>query len=393
MRSRKINNKQRKIAIVTGTRSEYGILKPLLTKIQNSKELKLELIVTGMHLLKKYGLTVNEIQKDGFKIRAEIPMYTGDDLTVDYYGKALARGIDKFSSILPEIKPDILIVLGDRLEPLAAVLAASILRIPIGHIHGGDKTDSGHIDESIRHSITRFAHIHFAPTSKCEDRLFRMGEERWRIHNVGALGMDSIFNQTFINKENLFNKLHLDQSQKLILCIFHPVHLELENAAGQMLKILEVLAKLKIQTVIVYPNNDAGSRDIVLEIEKYKKMPFIKIFPSLSHVEYISLLKYADVLVGNSSSGIIEAPSMKLPVINIGSRNIGRERAKNVIFIDVDKNEIGKAINKALYDKEFRKIVEKSRNPYGNGKASDKIVKILSNIKIDKKLLLKKINY
>jgi UDP-hydrolysing UDP-N-acetyl-D-glucosamine 2-epimerase len=388
-----MKNKKRTIAVVTGTRAEYGILKPLLTKIRNSKYLKLELLVTGMHLLDKFGLTVNEIRKDGFEIRAEIPMYFGKSFTSGYYGKALARGIDKFTTILPKIKPDILIVLGDRLEPLSAVLAASILNIPIAHIHGGDKTNSGLIDESIRHSITRFSHIHFAPTEESKRRLMKMGEETRRIYNVGALNIDSIVNQNLIKKEVLYDKLHLNLNQNLILCIFHPVLLEQNNVASQMSKILEVLNKLKIQTILIFPNNDAGSRDIILEIEKHKEIPFIKIFPSLSHSEYISLLKYANVLIGNSSSGIIEATSLKLPVINIGTRNTGREHAENVIFVDVDKNEIEKAIDKALYDKKFRKIVNKSINPYGNGKVSDKIVKILSNIKIDKQLLIKKINY
>jgi UDP-hydrolysing UDP-N-acetyl-D-glucosamine 2-epimerase len=385
--------KKRKITVVTGTRAEYGILKPLLEEIRKSNNLKLKLIVTGMHLLKRYGLTINEIKRDGFKVEKIVKMYFGNEKDSEYHGRALGKGIRNFTKVLSGIKPDILVVLGDRLEPLAATLAAATLKITIAHIHGGDKTDSGHIDECIRHTITRFAHIHFAPTKKCKERLIKMGEEGWRIHNVGALNLDTILRSPKIKKEILFKKLELNLNPKIILCIFNPVHLEAERMGEQMCEIIKALKELKIQTVIIYPNNDAGSQDIIKEIKKVKNLSFIKIFPSLFHTEYISLLKYADVLIGNSSSGIIEAPAMKLPVVNIGSRNVGREHAQNVIFVEANKNKIIKAIKKALYDKKFRKIIQRSKNPYGDGKTSNRIIKILSKIEIDKKLLQKKITY
>lgn len=384
---------KRKIAVVTGTRSEYGILKPLLKAIGDSSRLELELMVTGMHLLRKYGLTIKEIKKDGFKIRAEVPMYAGDGSADDYLGQALSRGIKGFTSVLIKIKPDVVVVLGDRLESLAAALAANILRIPIAHIHGGDKSDSGHIDESTRHAVSKMAHLHFPPTEKCKNRLFKMGEEAWRIHQVGTLGLDSVVNQPTMKREELFRKLGLALNEKVILCLFHPVHLEAEGAAKQMAEILKVLFKLKIQTVIIYPNNDAGSQGIISEIKKPGTVKFIKVFPSLSHFEYISLLKYAAVLIGNSSSGIIEAPSMKLPVVNIGSRNVGREHAANVIYVKVDRVKIVKAIKRALDDKIFRVKVVQCKNPWGQGGTSAKIVKILKNIKIDKKLMRKILNY
>jgi len=385
--------KKRKIVVVTGTRAEYGILKALLENIKNSSTFELKLIVTGMHLLKHYGLTVREIKKDGFKIDREVKMYAGEERELAHHGKALGEGIKNFSETFLEIKPDILVVFGDRLEPLAATLAAAILRIPIAHIHGGDKTDSGHIDESIRHSITRFAHIHFPPTRKCKERLIKMGEEPWRVYNVGALNLDSILNVQKIKKEDLFKKLDLDPNQKLILCLFNPVNLEAEKMGRQMGEIIGALKELKIQTVIIFPNNDAGSQDIIKEIEKSKNLPFIRTFPSLPHSEYISLLKKTDVLIGNSSSGIIEAPSIKLPVVNIGSRNIGREHAENVIFVRADKNKIKEAIKRSLYDKKFRKIVQRCKGPYGDGRVSKRIIKILSKIRIGKKLLQKKITY
>jgi UDP-hydrolysing UDP-N-acetyl-D-glucosamine 2-epimerase len=386
--------KKRKIAVLTGTRAEYGILSPLLEKIQKAKDLELHLIISGVHLLEDFGLTISEIRiKENDNIYMS-KMYNKNFSKSTYYGEALAKGIKEITWILCRSKPDILVIFGDRLEALAAALAAACLNIPIAHIHGGDKTDSGHIDESIRHGITRFAHIHFTATKNHTNRLIKMGEERWRIFQVGALGLDSIINQKFLTKEELAKKLNINFDNKLIICIFHPVHLEKDLTGKQMHTILEAIKELGIQTVIIYPNNDPGSADIIKEIERCRNFNFIKIFPNLPHLEYISLLKYAHVLIGNSSSGIIEAPSLKLPVVNIGLRNLGREHADNVIFVkDIKKQPIIEAINKALYDKEFRKKVINCINPYGDGYASERIVKVLSTIKIDKNLLHKKITY
>jgi len=378
---------------VTGTRAEYGILKPLLKKIMGSSELELKLVVSGMHLLEEYGLTINEIESDGFRIDAKIQMYLGEQRDPTYHGKALAAGVENFTNVLAQIKPSILVVFGDRLEPLAATLAAATLRIPIAHIHGGDKTDSGHIDESIRHSITRFTHIHFPPTDGCVDRLIKMGEEPWRIYKVGALALDTIVNQHPIPKKELSAKLGLNPYEPSIVCIFHSVHLEKETVREQMCEIFKALKELKIQTVIIYPNNDAGSQDVITEIEKHRGRSFIKVFPTLPHLQYVSLLKHANVLIGNSSSGIIEAPSLKLPVVNIGSRNVGREHAENVIFVNAIKNEIIKALQMALYDENLREKVEQCKNPWGNGKTANRIVEVLSEIDINKKLLQKKITY
>ncbi len=385
--------KKKKIAVITGARAEYGLLKPLMKKIQASDDLNLELIVTGLHLLKKFGLTVNDIKKDGFKISANIPMYAPDDSAENYYGTALARGIGGFTQALIKLRPDILIVLGDRLEALAAVLAAATLGIPIGHIHGGDKTDSGHIDESIRHAITRFSQLHFPATAAAEKRLIKMGEQPERIFSTGALGAENIINSPKISRQTLFKKFQLATGQKLILCIFHPVNLEYKQAGGQMREILSALKQLKIQSIVIYPNNDLGAEDIIKEIDNRAGSSFIKAYPNLNQADYLNLLKQADVLIGNSSSGIIEAPALGLPAVNIGSRNTGREHGKNVIFSSALKKEIVKAINRALYDKKFINCLKKQRNPYGRTGASDKIIKILAKTEINKKLLSKKITY
>lgn len=382
----------RKIAVVTGTRAEYGILKPLLKQLDTSGNFELFLLVTGMHLLKGHGDTVKEIKNDGF-FASEVQMYSQSDRNDGKYGRSLGWGVINFTDALITIKPDILVVFGDRLEPLAASLAAATLNIPIAHIHGGDKTDSGHIDESIRHSITRLANLHLTATNEHSERLKKMGEESWRIFEVGALGLDSILNQNFITKKEISKKLGLRETQEIIVCIFHPVHLESEKAGKQMREILCTLKELKLQTVIIYPNNDNGSKLIIEAIEENRDIEFFKIFHNLKHEDYINLLYNADLLIGNSSSGIIEAPSLKLPVINVGSRNIGRDHAVNVIYADPEMRNIENAINLALSDSNFIYQIKNCRNPYGDGKTSERILRVLKEIKINKKLSKKKITY
>jgi GDP/UDP-N,N'-diacetylbacillosamine 2-epimerase (hydrolysing) len=381
--------KKRKIAVITGSRAEYGILKPLLKKIKESENLELILLVTGMHLLKKYGFTMNDIKKDGFLVSEKIKMYSEDTDDPLYYGDALGEGVKNFNKAFLKTRPDIVVVFGDRLEPLAATLAAATSQFPIVHIHGGDKADDGHIDECVRNSITKFSHIHFPPTEKCKDRIIKMGEKSWRVHNVGALNIESILNTPKIEKEILFGKLNLKTNQKNIVCVFHPINLEADKAGKQMKEIIDSLKELKIQTVIIYPNNDKGSGKIIEEIEKVKNLPFIKIFHNLPHDIYVNLLRNSDLLIGNSSGAMIEAPIMKLPAINIGLRNVGREHSENIIFIEANKNKIIKSINKALHDKEFIKKVKDCKNPYGEGSTSQRIIKTISLIKINKKLLNK----
>lgn len=383
---------KRKVAVVTGTRAEYGILKPLIELLDKSGNMELELLVTGMHLLESCGNTIDEIRSDGFAV-SEVQMYSQNDLDEGNHGRALGRGIINFTDTLIELRPDFLILLGDRLEPLAAALAAATLKIPIAHIHGGDKTDSGHIDENIRHSITRFANIHFTATKEHSERLFKMGEEPWRIFEVGALGLDSILKNNSINKKEISRKLDLNEEQEVVVCLFHPVNLESELAGKQMKEILSALKDLILQTVLIYPNNDDGSKLIVEEIEKNRGRKFFHIFCNLKHEDFISLLYSADLLIGNSSSGIIEAPSLKLPVINVGSRNVGRDHAENVIYVKPKKELIKREIIRALKDSNFLNEVENCINPYGGGKTSERIVSALNNIKFDKKLVQKKIIY
>jgi len=384
--------REKKICVITGTRAEYGIFQLLLKKINESKKLQLCLLVTGTHLIEHLGSTVNQIKDDGFKIDGIIPMYDQRENKKQYYGRALGRAIIGFTDELIKLKPDLLLVLGDRYEPMAAVLAASTLSIPIAHIHGGDNVFKGQIDEQIRHSITKFSHIHFPATPKSAERIKLLGEEDWRIHMVGSPSIDMIYQEKFLKKEDLCRKFGLISTEKIIICIYHSYIFESEKAGEYMKTILQVLEELNLQTVIIYPNNDPGSNLIIKEINAKKGIQKFKIFKNLKRIDYLNLLKNADLLIGNSSSGIIESPIFKLPVINIGNRNKGRESAENVINISHDYNEIKNAIDK-VFSKEFQESCQNIMNPYGDGKASEQIIEVLEELEINKELLIKKLTY
>lgn len=380
----------RKIAVVTGTRAEYGILKPVLEAIKTNPRLDLALVVTGMHLSKEFGYTIKEIKKDGFKIDAEVKILHAED-TGAAMAKSVGECIEKMTEALKRVKPDFLVLLGDRSEMLAGAVAASYTGIPIAHIHGGDA--SGSIDDSVRHAITKLAHIHFPATEGSANRIIRMGEDPSRIFVVGAPALDTILNERLSKPARLSKKYDLDSLKPFLLILQHPVVTEADEAADQIKETLNAIVELKHQTILIYPNADAGGRRMIKVIKKYEKYPFIKSFKSVSYIDYLGLMKIASVMIGNSSSGIIEAPSFRLPVINIGTRQGGRERSTNVIDAGYNKKEIVGAIKKALHDRKFRAKVKKCKNLYGDGKASQKIVKVLSEIEITPALLQKKITY
>ena len=384
--------KRRKIAVVTGSRAEYGIMKPLLHLIIRREDLELSLIVTGLHVLKEFGYTISEIRNDNFPIDSVIEMYDESQDSKLYYGSALATGINGFTEELSRISPDIVVVLGDRLEPLAATLASALLRIPIAHIHGGDRTDGGLIDESIRHSITRFASIHFPSIDEHGDRLVKMGEDPSRIHVVGSMGLDTIVKREFPSREEVAERIGFALDDQSMMLLFHPEKIG-TDVGHQMSEITDALKDLKLKTLVLYPNNDAGNEVIIEEIEKLREFDFIKIVRSLPHDDYLDVMKYVAVMIGNSSSGIIEAASFNLPVVNIGSRQESRGLSKNIIHISAKKPQIITAIRKALYDKDFRQELQELDNPYGDGRTAERIVEILSTIEIDNALLRKTITY
>lgn len=381
-----------KIAVVTGSRSEYGLLRPIIAEINKHPNLKLSLIVTGMHLSKQFGYTVRDIVNDGFKIDAKIPISLEKD-SGDAMAKSTGELITKIVGVLRKINPDIVLILGDRAEILAVAVACVYMNIPIAHVQGGDRSVGGHLDDYVRHAIVKLSHIHFEATKKCAERVIRMGEEKERVHVVGSPALDAILHEKFTIKEKLSRKYGLDLNKPIILTVQNPVTTEISKADKQIQETMEALIELKLQSVTIYPNADAGGRRMIKKIRKYAKYSFIKIYKSLPHEDYLGLMNFADVLLGNSTSGIIEAPSFHLPAVNIGTRQAGRERSTNVIDVGYNKDEIVEAVKKALYNKRFRAKIKKCKNPYGDGKASKRIVEILSKIRLDQKLLQKKITY
>jgi len=384
---------KRKICVVTGTRAEYGILKALLKKIKESNKLKLQIIATGMHLLPEFGLTVKEIEKDGFKVNAKVPTMAGGDDKASM-AISIGAGIVGLTKAIEKPSPDIVVVFGDRFEMLAAAVAAAYSGRVVAHLSGGDSPRAGY-DEYSRHAITKISHLHFPTTRTSAERIIKMGEDPKYVFTVGSTAIDTILNVKKPPKEFLCKKYNLDVDEPILLVVQHPVSTDPETAENQITITLAAVIELGYQVILIYPNADPGGRRIIKVIKKFKQKYPEKIhaYESLPFEDYLGIMKIADVMVGNSSSGIIEAPSFHLPVINIGLRQEGRDRSQNVIDVGHDKGQIKRAINKALHDKKFREKVGRCKNPYGDGKASERIVRILRKIKLEKKLLQKKITY
>ncbi|MFX0059054.1 MAG: UDP-N-acetylglucosamine 2-epimerase [Candidatus Hodarchaeota archaeon] len=378
------------VCVITGSRADYNYLKPIIERIAKSSKLNLSLLATGMHLLKEHGNTIGLIEEDSIPITKIIPMYKEKDRSITSLGRSVGKAIIKFTEAYDEIKPDIILVLGDRYEILVAAISATTLKIPIAHIHGGDV--SGTVDENIRHAVTKLSHLHFPATSKSAERIRLMGEEQWRIKMVGSTTIDTIINENLLTKEEVCNRLELDAEEKIILCLQHPNVYESNKAGDQIRITLNVLKDLNFQTILIYPNNDLGSDLIIKEIKSVSTNPKFKIFKNLERNMYLSLLKNVDLLIGNSSGGLIESPIFKLPVVNIGTRNQGRESAENVIHVSFNYHEIKKAIQKGI-SKEFKHFCQNVINPYGDGTASEKIIEVLENLELNEKLLEKKLTY
>jgi len=380
----------RAIAVVTGTRAEYGYLKPLMQAIQKDKELKLLPIITGMHLLPEFGNTYKIVKKD-FPSAKKVPMtLKGDQLK--HMAEYLASGINNFATFLDKNHPDILVVLGDRSESLAAALAAAYLNIPIAHINGGDVSGTT-IDESIRHAITKIAHIHLVHTKENAERVEKMGEEKKRIFVTGALTLDTIMHTKFPSKKEILKKYHLNPNKTTFLVVQHPITTLKDRGYSQLKELFLALDSLKEQTILLYPNCDAGGKKFIDLIKTYEEKPYLHAFKNIPHEEYLSIMKSVDLMLGNSSSGIIEAPSFKIPVINIGSRQQGRQRSANILDIQPEKNKIIRAIDFSLHDKEFLQKVHSCKNQFGNGNAAQYMIKIFKEIPLDEKLIQKQITY
>ena len=366
---------KRKICIITGTRAEYGLFYPLLKEIEKSNKLNLQLVVSTMHLSSEFGLTYKQIEQDGFKIDDKIENLLSSD-SKSAIAKSTGLATILLSDTLTRLNPDVVLLLGDRYETFAAATTAMLLNIPIAHIHGGEITQ-GAVDEQIRHAITKMSNIHFTSTKKYKKRIIQMGENKNNIFNVGAPGIDNIINLDLLSKDNLEKDLNWKFGDKSALFTYHPVTLENSNLKKDINYILNSLKKSNLNVLFTYANADDNGRFINTKIEEFcKSNPSkYKVFKSLGQLRYLSAMKYIDILVGNTSSGIIEAASFKKIVINIGNRQKGRLQSNNIINTSI-KN-IDKSIQKAI-NLETKNIT----NIYGNGKSSKKIIKKLESIKI-----------
>ena len=368
----------RKICVVTGTRADYGLLYWLMKEIDLDSELKLQIIATGMHLSPEFGLTYKEIEKD-FKIDKKIEMLLSSDTSIGI-SKSMGLAQISFAEAYEELKSNIVVVLGDRYEIFSATSAAMIARIPIAHLHGGETTE-GAFDESIRHSITKMSHLHFTATQEYKNRVIQLGEHPSKVFNVGGMGIENIKRLKLLNKEEFEKSIEFKLNKKNILVTFHPVTLENSTAKEQFQELLDAIDELEDTNIIfTKANSDTNGRIINQMIDEYVAKNYHKSigFISLGQQRYLSALQYVDAVVGNSSSGLLEAPSFKIGTINIGDRQKGRIKAKSVINSEVNKTSILKSFSK-LYSKAFQDLIEESKNPYGDGIASRKIIEIIKN--------------
>ena len=366
----------RKVCVVTGTRAEYGLLRWVMEGIQDSDLLELQVVVTGAHLSPEFGLTYRDIEKDGFTIDRKVEMLLSSDTAVGV-SKSVGLAIAGLAEAFEALRPDLVLLLGDRYEMWAAGAAATVARIPIAHIHGGELTE-GVIDEAIRHGLTKMAHLHFVAAPEFGQRVIQLGESPERVFTVGAVGLDSIAREPLMNIEELQSSLGVELGKRNLLVTFHPVTLESGSANVQMKSLLDALdAFPNIHTFITMPNSDMEGRGITSLIHEYvARTPRAASFTSLGQVRYHSLMHYVDGVVGNSSSGLIEAPAMHKPTVNIGLRQGGRLRATSVIDCAPETDPIIEAI-KSLYSDEFQSRITNVINPYGLPGGSVKVVEIL----------------
>jgi len=368
----------RKIAVFTGTRAEYGLLYWLLKDIQADPTLELQLLVAAMHLSPEFGMTYQQIEADGFVITEKVEMLLSSDSAVGT-AKSVGLGVIGFADALARMQPDVLVILGDRFEALAVAQTAMILRIPIAHIHGGEITE-GAYDDAIRHAITKLSLLHFTSTETHRNRVIQLGESPSRVHNVGAVGLDHLQRSNLMSIDELASSLDFKLEQPYLLVTYHPVTLASEPAKESFINLLAALEQFsELQIILTYPNADDGGREIIPLLEDYaKKQPQrVLAIPSLGQLRYLSAVKHAAAVVGNSSSGIIEVPSFKVPTVNIGERQRGRLAANSVFPCAVDTDSIVTTLKATLYSN-LSQVV----NPYGKGDASGAILEHLKLAKL-----------
>ena len=393
-----------KLCIFSGNRAEYGLLSPIIKNLNKSKKIKVFFIVSGSHVEKKFGETINEIKKDKIKIYQIIKLINSNRSKdqIDYTPKNISEIIEKYSTCLKKIEPDYNLVYGDRFESFGATIASSQMNIPTIHIEGGDKTEGGTLDDSARHAMTKISHIHITTNDNAKKRIIKLGEEKWRVKNFGYSAMDYVKLKNYAKKNEIENKLNIKITKPIVLFTQHPIPMENEDIKNNFEKIfnsIKKLSRLNIQIIITYPNSDYGGKQIIEKINRLKKIKNIKIVRSLGRYLYHGILALNNksvkvICAGNSSSGIKETAIFKCPVVNIGPRQNGRFRSSNVFDVEYDDKQIYETIVKCIYDERIYKKCLKTKNPYGGGNTGKLINRFIENLNISKtKILIKKITY
>jgi len=373
----------KKVCVITGTRAEYGLLYWLMKGIQSSKKLELQIVVTGMHLSPEFGLTYKQIEQDGFTINKKVEMLLSSDSEVGIT-KSMGLGLVGFADVFNDLKPDLIVVLGDRFEIFIAAAAAMIAKIPVAHLHGGETTE-GAFDEPIRHSITKMSHLHFTATDEYRKRVIQLGEQPDRVFNVGAIGIDNINRLNLLSKKEFEESIQFKLGEKNLLVTFHPVTLENATSEVQFKNLLASIEKLdKTHIIFTKANADTDGRIINKMIDEYvaNNIKSSVAFDSLGQLRYLSAMKFVDGVVGNSSSGILEAPSFKVGTVNIGDRQRGRIRASSVIDCLPTEEGISEALIK-LFNEEFRQLFKQTISPFGEGGTAKKIMHVLESTSFD----------
>lgn len=392
----------RKVAVFTGNRAEYGLLLPILRAIKARPDLDLQLLVSGSHLQEDFGSTAGEIEKDGFSKYAEVKLSRPDD---SLFGTttAIGTGVLSVAERIRECNPDLFVVYADRFEGLAAVVAATQMGIPTAHIEGGDITEGGALDDSVRHAMTKLAHLHFTTNDDASERIRKLGEEPWRVHTVGFPAIDLINEGNYATLDEISKKFSVPLGEPLVVFTQHSVSTESEEAVAQIkpsIRALRRLAKEGVHVLMSYPNNDAGGSRMITELKAFaaEGLPRVTLTPSFGRYFYFGLLQWAGrgargACVGNSSSGIKETLAFGCPAVNIGTRQKNRLRGANLIDADYDEEEIYQAIRKAVFDESFRKVSLESPNPYGKGNAGKTVAALLASVPLKRELLQKKMTY
>lgn len=391
---------QRTIAVFTGNRAEYGLQYPILRAINRHPDLDYLLLVSGAHLDPNFGSTLDEIRSDGFHIDAEVKIEM-DATSLFATAQAIGSGILSISCVLNDLKPEMMVVYADRFEGLAAVIAASQMNIPTAHVEGGDLTEGGALDDSVRHAMTKLAHLHFTTNQQATNRILAMGEEPWRVHTVGFPAIDLISEGRFASAKEVVEKLGLDLSRPIMLFTQHSVSTEFSQAAEQFapsLVAIERLAAEGVQTILTYPNNDAGGQAIIEQLEVFGAASILgtQVCRSLGRHLYHGVLALARdhsirvACVGNSSSGLKETPAFGCPTVNVGSRQEGRLRGENVLDAGYDAENISAAMRRCLYDEDFRERCRRAENPYWLGNAGPKIAEVLAAVPLDQLIIRKR---